>query len=289
MKTGESIAGFTARLLEKAEHCDFEDIDDRILEHIVQHINDENLVKKTIQKKWNLEQFIEEAGERENLNTEVSDMRNEFMINKVKPNSRGQNSSRGRSFGRGRGFRREDARNHNPVEQSTAKKKCWYCDQENHPLGERESCPAYGKYCLKCGRPNHFAICCRGGRTHQSSRGRGYPRRQQSNQNRVKKLEQEQEEADEESDDSSYIQQGKHIEHVGKLKSREPQNTVEILISDVRAKCEPDSGASANIMDAYQYRALRKASKNDIQLMKTSDRLKTLQSELEVIGEFPQY
>ena len=95
MKTGESIAGFTARLREKAEHCDFEDIDDRILEHIVQHINDENLVKKTIQKKWNLEQFIEEAGEHENLNTEVSDMRNELMINKVKLNSRGQNSNRG--------------------------------------------------------------------------------------------------------------------------------------------------------------------------------------------------
>ena len=231
---------------------------------------------------------MEEAGERENLNTEVSDMRNEFMIKKVKPNSRGRNSSRGRSFGCGSRFRREDARNHNPVQQSTAKKKCWYCDQENHPLRERESCPAYGKHCLKCGRPNHFAICCRGGRTHQSSRGRGYPRKQQSSQNRVKKLEQEQqEEADEESDDSSYIQQGKHIEHVGKLKSREPQNTVEILISDVRAKCEPDSGASANNMDEYQYRALRKASKNDIQLMKTSDRLKILQSELEVIGEFP--
>ena len=30
----------------------------------MQHINDENLVKKTIQKKWNFEQFIEEAGER---------------------------------------------------------------------------------------------------------------------------------------------------------------------------------------------------------------------------------
>ena len=89
IKSGESIAGFTARLREKAEHCDFDNIDDRILEHIVQHINDENLVKKTSQKKWNLEQFIEEAGERENLNTEVSDMRNEFMINKVKPNSRG--------------------------------------------------------------------------------------------------------------------------------------------------------------------------------------------------------
>ena len=135
MKSGESIARFTARLREKAEHCDFDDIDDRILEHIVQHINDENLVKKTIQKKWNFEQFIEEAGERENLNTEVSDMRNEVMINKVKPNSRGRNSSRGRSLDV-EADHGEDARNHNPVQQSTAKKKCWYCDQENHPLQE---------------------------------------------------------------------------------------------------------------------------------------------------------
>ena len=101
------------------------------------------------------------------------------------------------------------------------------------------------------------------------------------------KLEHEQEEADEESDNSSYIQHGKHTEYVGKLKSREPQNTVQILISDVRAKCEPDSSASANIMDEYQYHGLRKASKNDIQLIKTSDCLKTLQLELEVIGEFP--
>ena len=44
----------------------------------------------------------------------------------------------------------------------------------------------------------------------------------------MKKLEQEQEEeADEESEDISYSQQGKHTECVGKLKSREPQNTVQ--------------------------------------------------------------
>jgi hypothetical protein len=29
------------------------------------------LIKKTIQKKWNLDQFLEEAGEREDLNYEI--------------------------------------------------------------------------------------------------------------------------------------------------------------------------------------------------------------------------
>ena len=157
----------------------------------MQHINDKNLIKKTILKKWNLEQFIEEAGEHENLNTDVSDMRNEFMINNVKPSSCGQSSSRGRPFGHERRFRREDSRNHNPVQQSTyIKEKKLRESRESSTW--RESCPAYGKYCPTCERPIHFAVCCRG-RTHQSSRGRGYPRGQQSHQNRVKKLEQDQE------------------------------------------------------------------------------------------------
>ena len=45
-----------------------EQIDDRILEHLIQTIKDSELVKRSIQKKWNLDQFLEEATQREDIN-----------------------------------------------------------------------------------------------------------------------------------------------------------------------------------------------------------------------------
>ena len=59
---GENVVTYTARLHEKSKDCEFgEQTDDRILEHLVQTIKDSELVKRSIQQKWNLDQFLEEA------------------------------------------------------------------------------------------------------------------------------------------------------------------------------------------------------------------------------------
>ena len=39
-------------------------------------------------------------------------------------------------------------------------KECGNCGR-SHDVSKRESCPAYGKTCRKCGKPNHFAAKCR--------------------------------------------------------------------------------------------------------------------------------
>ena len=66
---------YAARLREKSKDCEFgEQTDDRILEHLVQTIKDSELVKRSIQKKWNLDQFLEEASQREDINQQVKDM-----------------------------------------------------------------------------------------------------------------------------------------------------------------------------------------------------------------------
>lgn len=55
---GESVVTYAARLREKSKDCEFgEQTDDRILEHLMQTIKDSELVKRSIQKKWNLDQF----------------------------------------------------------------------------------------------------------------------------------------------------------------------------------------------------------------------------------------
>lgn len=37
--------------------------------------------------------------------------------------------------------------------------KCRGCGRSRHPQGRRQ-CPAYGKNCNKCSKPNHFAAVC---------------------------------------------------------------------------------------------------------------------------------
>ena len=72
------------RLREKLKDCEFgNQTDDRILEHLIQTIKDSEPVKRSIQKKWNLDQFFEEASQREDINQQVKDMKENFKISKV--------------------------------------------------------------------------------------------------------------------------------------------------------------------------------------------------------------
>ncbi len=55
--------------------CEFgEANEERILEHIIQTIDDRQLIQKTISKKWNLTQFMEEASQIEDVNRQVREM-----------------------------------------------------------------------------------------------------------------------------------------------------------------------------------------------------------------------
>ncbi len=58
-KPGESTSNYAARLREKATDCEFGDThDDRILEHIIQTIENKTLIQKAINKAWDLSQFL---------------------------------------------------------------------------------------------------------------------------------------------------------------------------------------------------------------------------------------
>ena len=81
---GESVVTYAARLREKSQDCEFdEQTEDRILEHLIQAIKDSELVKRSIQRKWNLNQFLEEASQREDINQQVKDMKEDFKISKI--------------------------------------------------------------------------------------------------------------------------------------------------------------------------------------------------------------
>ena len=78
----ESIANYTARLRAKAKDCEFGDqTDDRILEKLIHTIKGDDLIKKSVQKRWTLHQFLQEASQKENINQQVKDRQERRLQN----------------------------------------------------------------------------------------------------------------------------------------------------------------------------------------------------------------
>ena len=280
---GESVATYAARLREKSKDCEFgEQTDDRILEHLIQTIKDSELVKRSIQKKWNLDQFLEEASQREDINQQVKDMKEDFKISKVGHESEDSPPKSGK-WGRRRNPKKKPLRppgkRDHKKDEKKKDKSCGYCGKTGaHPPGR--NCPAYGQQCLKCGKYNHYASCCRtGAQTQEGSK--------ETKRERVKKTAEAEETSSDSDDDYIYLQEtAQHLHRVKKIRSGPNQDTVLIRIGDIDAFVEPDSGASANVMDEYQFKALKHRSQEIKELEPSRDTLKTLQSDLSVKGEF---
>ena len=56
---GETTVAYATRLREKAHDCDFgTNCDERILEHLIQTIENQVLIQKCISKSWTLQEFF---------------------------------------------------------------------------------------------------------------------------------------------------------------------------------------------------------------------------------------
>ena len=211
---------------------------------MVQTIKDNELVKRSIQKKWNLDQFLEEASQRDDINQQDKDMKEDFKISKVGHESEDFPSKSGK-WSRRRNLKKKPLRpprkQDHKKEEKKKGKSCGYCGKIGaHPPGR--NCPAYGQQCLKCGKYNHYASCCRTGGTPQE--GSKETKREQ-----VKKTTEAEETSSDSDDDYIYLQQtAQHLHRVKKIRSGPSQDTVLIRIGDMDAFVEPDSGASANVI-----------------------------------------
>ena len=147
LEAGEATVTYATRLREKAIECEFGDTqDERILEHLIQTIENQHLTQKCISKSWTLQQFLTEAGQIEDISIQVQDMKAEpanFEIAKLVT----------QQIRRRLEHPEHDGRNGNP-------EQCSYCGLTRaHPKGK--NCPAYGVQCDICKKFNHFSSLCR--------------------------------------------------------------------------------------------------------------------------------
>ena len=266
---GESIISYATRLREKAKECEFENQDDRILEHLIQTVDNRILLRKAISKKMNLDRFLEEAAQSEEIEKQINTMKSEetptTSIAKV---------------GKKKLYPKKER--HSDGKKEEKKNACPYCNLTGkHPPGR--NCPAYGQKCRRCERMNHFEAACRA----NIDKPKWKEKRKEDKKKKVRSTKEddrteedtEEDTEDETSSDESYVR------IVLKVKNKQ-EKTVKVQINDVEMKMEPDSGAEVNLMDEHQFKSLKKKMSYEAKLQKSKVKLKTIQGELTTKGEF---
>ncbi|CAC5398547.1 unnamed protein product [Mytilus coruscus] len=206
----ENTVTYVMRLREKAHECEFEaTCEERILEHCIQTITNQDLIKRAISKGWNLDKFVEEAGQMEDTCLQMKDMKGDHRdigtssANKIQSN---RSSYRAQDFKENR-FK-QNGRN-------ITKSNCGYCGFDH---GEGKRCPAYGKQCRNCEKYNHFASVCRAEKKKQQNRAGNFRQRGRS----VKKTTEDKIETESNTDISDYDEDedyfGGTIKHIMKIR-----------------------------------------------------------------------
>ena len=145
-QVGETTVTYATRLREKAHDCDFKTTqDERILEHLIQTIDNQTLIQKCTSKSWTLQEFLSEAGEIEAISEQVHDMKTDpwsKQINKV--------AHRRRNW---------ESRKSDISERAQRAEPCNYGLSGAHVKGR--NCPAYGTQCEICRKFDHYPSVCR--------------------------------------------------------------------------------------------------------------------------------
>jgi hypothetical protein len=192
----ETTLAYAARLREKANECEFgENCNEQTLEHIIQTIENRTLIQKAINKKWNLDRFLEEAGQMEDTRLMVKDMRESVNpeIAKVTKQTPKQTNNQPRN-----------------TEKTWKSKHCDRCGHERD-YQKAHNCPAYDRICAKCQKRGHYAAVCSSKPTDRGYQGNRYTLKRSDNKRKhVKKAEKEPDSSTS-SDDEFFKQTTAHL------------------------------------------------------------------------------
>ena len=92
--------------------------------------------------------------------------------------------------------------------------------------------------------------------------------------------------SDQSSDDEFLTKSIAHMQIKLVKKTYGLEKTIQLMVNDIQIRAEPDTGADVNVMDEYQYRALQHRSTSKMELQNSQIKLRTLQNELLIKGEF---
>ncbi|UYV63766.1 K02A2.6-like, partial [Cordylochernes scorpioides] len=144
-RKNQSFDDFVTKVKNKAVDCDFGDLTESLIrDRIVLGVLDKNLMERYLQDPdLTLSKAIALGRAAESSRTQLKEIKEEVTVNKLS------------SY-------KETSSNKNTEHKYVKKnhklfKACGKCASK-HEYG---NCPAYGKQCHKCKKPNHYAKCCK--------------------------------------------------------------------------------------------------------------------------------
>ena len=153
---GENVSTYLTELRTIARNCDHESItpDEILRDRLVLGIRDEKVRERLLRTdSLTLKKAVEIIKAAEQTQQQVKLMTSpELLVNSIKENREDTNSAkRNRHDGRGKG----QISGGGP--SSKLHNNCGNCGRSHG----RRNCPAFGKKCRSCGKPNHFEKMCR--------------------------------------------------------------------------------------------------------------------------------
>jgi hypothetical protein len=182
---GETANEFAIRLRQLAKNCQFKELEAEILQQFVAGIGRHDVERKCVTaENLTLEKAVEIATTLENLDANlkglhaptekelrkhgvghIGQQESEETVNAFKQaQSNTQRNYTGANRGGANRYNQTGDGDRRPRQDGG--QLCGYCGRSKHQ--SRDQCPARGKECKKCGKPNHFATVCR---SEPSSKG----------------------------------------------------------------------------------------------------------------------
>ena len=172
----ETIDAYQTRCKQQGKLCSFADLDAELKSHILQTTTDSKLRKKGLGENLSLEQVLKEG-----RNNELCRAQNADMERVLKKESQSQNNTTqevNRLYNKPKERSHKKPSSQQTQERSGSRGTCNFCAGPFPHKGGRYGCPAWGKTCSSCSKPNHFAKACKGKKTGQSNRSQGQGHRQ---------------------------------------------------------------------------------------------------------------
>ncbi|KAB7494681.1 hypothetical protein Anas_04246 [Armadillidium nasatum] len=155
-ESNESTDSYVTRLKKLAASCDFNNIEDSIIDQVIAKCHSSSLRRKLLQEaNITLDSL---------LNTARAMEAAEMQASKMEDKANNLNVAKVKNFQvREAYWKRND--NANVSNQSTVYKskkfKCFRCGYKDHNAREIDKCPAFDKICKKCRKKGHFQSQCR--------------------------------------------------------------------------------------------------------------------------------
>jgi hypothetical protein len=235
-KESQTLDEFVTELRTLAKDCEFTSVDKEILSQVIQHCRSNRLRRRALREPdKNLAEIMELGRTMELVDTQAETME-KASVQAVNKGRNTRETGRTQSRYQGQGHAREQQRTRyqgqgQSQEQERRAQKCMRCcGAYPHTQGP---CPAQGKICGYCKKPNHFTSACLKLKRKEAVKGVA-------------------QEASSSDDEYEYSIECDQI--VGVIGNKTPKVT--IVINKTECRVLVDTGASVNILDEDTYEAI---------------------------------